>query len=202
MSTADGHDGAPSAISNDDQRPSGVTAARVIVAALTVAGMAAVTRAHWSDPAVAVALAVLVGIAGWLAIIDFEIRRLPNKIVGPLAAVVTAVVVLAGLLSEDPGRSAKAVLLGLAALGFFLIGNLIGGMGMGDVKYAYPIGTTLGWYGAQPLISAALVTVVAGGLAAVFVLASGKGRRYRLAYGPFMSLGLVAGLLVAATPSL
>lgn len=200
MSTADGHDGAASAISSDDQHPSGVTPARVIVAALTVAGMAAVASAHWPDPAVAVALAVLVGIAGWLAIIDFEIRRLPNKIVGPLAAVVTAVVVLAGLLSEDPGRSAQAVLLGLAALGFFLIGNLIGGMGMGDVKYAYPIGTTLGWYGTQPLISAALVTVVAGGLAAVVVLASGKGRRYRLAYGPFMSLGLVAGLLVAATP--
>lgn len=159
--------------------------------------MVMVAYAHWSDPIAALALAGLVGVAGCLSMIDFEHHRLPNRIVGPLAAAVTLAVVLSGLLDDDISRSGRAMLFGLAAAGFFLVGNLVGGMGMGDVKYAYPLGTTLGWFGVQALTTALLVTVLIGGLAAVVVLLSGRGRHYRLPYGPFMSVGLVAGLLAA-----
>jgi len=169
-----------------------------VVAGITVVAMLVVTVVHWSDPVIALALTGLVAVAGWLSLTDIEQRRLPNRIVGPLAAAVTVGVILAGVLGSDLDRSGRAMLFGLAAAGFFLVGNLVGGMGMGDVKYAYPIGATLGWYGLEPLLNALLITVVIGGLAAVAVLASGKGRRYRLPYGPFMSLGLVAGLLTAA----
>ena len=160
--------------------------------------MTTVAIVHWSNPISALLLAGLVAVSGWLAVTDIEVRRLPNVIVGPLAAAVTIAVVLAGLVGDDLGRSGRALLFGLGAATFFLIGNLLGGMGMGDVKYAYPLGTTLGWFGLQPVINAAFITVLIGGLAALFVLASGRGRRYRLPYGPFMSAGLVMGLLSAS----
>jgi len=174
---------------------------RFVIAGITVVATIAVAIVHWSYPVSALLLAGLVAVSGWLAVIDFEERRLPNVIVGPLAAAVTVAVVLAGFVNNDLERSGRSLLFGLAAATFFLIGNLLGGMGMGDVKYAFPLGATLGWFGLQPLINAAFFTVLIGGLAAVYVLASGKGRRYRLPYGPFMSAGLVVGLL-SATPGL
>jgi len=177
------------------ERPAGF--ARPAIAGITVVSMIAVANVHWSNPVSALLLAGLVAVSGWLAVIDFEVRRLPNIIVGPLAAAVTFAVVLAGFVNNDIGRSGRALLFGLAAAIFFLVGNLLGGMGMGDVKYAYPLGATLGWFGRQAVLNAAFTTVLIGGLAAVAVLALGKGRRYRLPYGPFMSAGLVVGLLTA-----
>ena len=99
---------------------------------------------------------------------------------------------------EDLARSGRALLFGLAAAGVLLIGNLVGGMGMGDVKYAFPLGATLGWFGSEPVVTWAFVTAAVGGIAGLAVIVSGQGRRYRIPYGPFMTIGLFAGLLSAA----
>jgi len=164
-----------------------------LVAAVVVA------VAHRENPLAAVALGVLVVIAGWLSAIDLKEHRLPNRIVGPLAGAVLLAVVSAGIWNADLARSGRALLFGLGAAAVLLVGNLVGGIGMGDVKYAFPLWATLGWFGADAVVMAALVTAAAGGLAAIVVLLSGRGRQYRLPYGPFMSIGLVAGLLQAAT---
>ena len=165
---------------------------------MSAVAIVVVTRAHWDSPLVAACLAVLIAVCGWLSVIDYEEHRLPNRIVGPLAAAVTVAVVAGGLLTGDPARTSRALLFGLAAAAFLLLGNLIGGLGMGDVKYAFPLATALGWFGIEPVLTWAFITAVVGGVAGLAVILFGQGRRHRIPYGPFMTIGLFAGLLAAA----
>ncbi len=136
--------------------------------------------------------------ATWLSVIDLRIHRLPNPIVGTLAAAVLIWVLGAGLVVGDISRSTTAIAFGMGAVTVFFMANLLGGMGMGDVKYVFPLVTTLGWFGWLAVASAAVATALTGALAATVALAVGRGRKYRLPYGPFMSIGLVAGLLRVA----
>lgn len=170
--------------------------AAVIV--IGVAGAAAVWFGHRSSPVTAVALVVMVAISTWLAVIDFRLHRLPNRIVGPLALAATITVAIGAWVTDDWNRALTAIGLGVALAGLLLGANLTGGLGMGDVKYGYPVGVTVGWFGFDPLIVTVLATTVAGAVFAVAMLVAGRGRSHRLAYGPFMALGTIVGLLTAA----
>ncbi len=65
-------------------------------------------------------------------------------------------------------------------------------LGGGDVKLA----ALAGALGYPHLALVALLTVLSGGAAAVILLGAGLvGRRSRLAYGPFIAIGGIAGLL-------
>lgn len=171
---------------------------RAAIIGLSAVAVVVVARAHWPNPVVAIGLAAMAAVCGRLAVIDFDEHRLPNRIVGPLAVAVAVAVISGGLWTEDLARSGRALLFGLAAAGFLLIGNLIGGLGMGDVKYAFPLATALGWFGSEPVLTWAFVTVAIGGLAGLAAILSGQGRRYRIPYGPFMTIGFFAGILSAA----
>lgn len=157
-----------------------------------------VVYGHRAAPVAAVGLGVLVVVATWLSVIDLRIHRLPNPIVGALAVAVVLSVLIAGLVVGDIGRSSEAIAFGMGAVAIFFMANLLGGMGMGDVKYVFPLVTTLGWFGWLAVASAAVATALTGAVAATVALATGRGRKYRLPYGPFMSIGLVAGLLRVA----
>ena len=171
---------------------------RAAIIGMTFVAVLVVARAHWENPVVAVGLAAMVAVCGWLSVIDFDEHRLPNRIVGPLAVAVAVAVIAGGMWTGDPTRSGRALLFGLAAAGFLLIGNLIGGLGMGDVKYAFPLAAALGWFGSEPVLTWAFVTAAVGGLAGFTVIVTGQGRRYRIPYGPFMTIGFFAGVLSAA----
>lgn len=160
------------------------------------ASVVAVGWVHRSTPVGAAGLMAVVAVSAWLAAIDFREHRLPNRIVGPLALAVTIGVLVAGAIADDPGRAGRAIGFGLALSAVLLAVNVIDALGMGDVKYGYPMATAVGWFGWNALAVAILVMTVGGGLVAVAALMSGKGRRHRLSYGPYMALGLVAGLLV------
>ncbi len=190
-----------SAIPSDSTTAAGDTEpslVRAAILAMSAVAVIVVVLAHRDNPVVAVGLGAIVAVCGWLSAIDYEQHRLPNRIVGPLAVAVTVAVVAGGLWSEDLARSGRALLFGLVAAAFLLLGNLIGGLGMGDVKYAFPLATTLGWFGVEPVLTWAFVTAAVGGLAGFAAIVSGQGRRYRIPYGPFMTVGLFAGLLSAA----
>lgn len=171
---------------------------RATIIGMTFVAVLVVTRAYWEKPLLAVGLAAMVAVCGWLSVIDFDEHRLPNRIVGPLAVAVAVAVIAGGLWAGDPARSGRALLFGLAAAGFLLIGNLIGGLGMGDVKYAFPLAASLGWFGSEPVLTWAFVTAAVGGLAGFAVIVTGQGRRHRIPYGPFMTIGFLAGVLAAA----
>ena len=63
------------------------------------------------------------------------------------------------------------------------------GMGMGDVKLSALIGSVMGAFGLRAVLEAAVVGFLAGGVAAIAMLAAGRGRKATLPFGPFLALG-------------
>lgn len=169
-----------------------------VVIAVGVTLAAVVAASHRSSPLAAAGLFVVVLVSTWLSVVDFREHRLPNRIVGPLAVAVTGGLALAAWSAGDLRRGLYAVVAGAALAGFLLLLSIVGDLGMGDVKFGYPIGAVLGWFGWNAVLLAVLVTTVGGALVGVALLVSGKGATYRLSYGPYMALGLAAGLLYAA----
>ena len=162
-----------------------------LVEAATAALFVAVVLARHDDGAQLVLGLVLVAVLVALALIDLDVRLLPNRIL--LAAAVVALG-LGALL--DPSGEVQRLLAGLLAGGFLLLAALAfpRGMGLGDVKLAAVLGLFLG-------------RDVAAALA--FALARGRARRHRdhapqgiaegrkeaVAFGPFLALGGVFALL-------
>jgi leader peptidase (prepilin peptidase) / N-methyltransferase len=125
-----------------------------------------------------------------LAVIDLELRLLPNAIVGPAA--------LAGLVLSILANPAVWWIYPLSALavaGALLVLALAipGGMGMGDVKMGSMLGAFLGPYAALAVFLGAVIGAVSGGL----LMAFGKvQRRSHLPFGLFMAIGGVISLFV------
>jgi leader peptidase (prepilin peptidase)/N-methyltransferase len=166
----------------------------------------------WKYPAVEVATAVLVsacflrfGLSGEalvgalfccalvaITVTDFERRIIPNRIVLPCAAVVVAANTA---LRPSPewaiAAFGAALFLFLAALAY------PGGMGMGDVKLALLLGATLG-----RTVPVALMTGMVAALVPSFVILARhgrKGRKMRIAFGPFLALGGIVALFAGGT---
>jgi leader peptidase (prepilin peptidase)/N-methyltransferase len=126
-----------------------------------------------------------------IAVIDIDVKRIPNALTAPAA--VLAIVIGALLAPHDlPEQIAGGA---AAALVFFLIAALNSkGMGMGDVKLVGVLGLYLGRAVAPAIFIALILGIVVG----VAVVASqgmsvSQGRKTRIPFGPF----LVAGALIA-----
>lgn len=139
-------------------------------------------------------LAGVVAVSGWLSWIDFHTHRLPNRIVGPLALGVAIWILALGLADGALDRALGALLWGCAGCGVFFVLHLTAGLGMGDVKYAWPVTATLGWFGWSAVRIGLLTLLVTGAVVGVAAVARGRGTDHRVAYGPCMAVGLVAGI--------
>ena len=141
----------------------------------------------------------LLGIGGWLTIVDVRTHRLPNRIVLPTLVALLALAVIDALLTRESGPLTGA-LLGLLALGgFYALLRLVSrsGMGGGDVKLAAVIGFLLGWHGGEALVIGAASAFVLGSLfALVLILLRRADGATRIAFGPWMIAGAVLGVLV------
>lgn len=131
--------------------------------------------------------------AGWavaLSVVDIREHRLPNPMV--LASVTGAFVIAAvgSFAQDDWWVLARALGACLAAVAVFAIAHVVGGMGMGDVKYAASTGLVLGtigwsavWWGHF------LGFVLAGLVVAVGLITRTLHRRSKIPFGPFMAAG-------------
>lgn len=151
----------------------------------------------WSLPAFWYLAAVSVA----LALIDLDVRRLPDAIVLPSYPVALA---LLGLASWAPGSDAggdafvRAVLGCLAVGGAYLVIFLVhpAGMGLGDVKLAGVLGLYLGWVGWSAVLVGWFAGFLLGGLFAVVLLARRRaGRKTAIPFGPFLIAGAWVGLV-------
>ncbi len=140
-----------------------------------------------------------VGLA--LALIDVDVKRLPDKLTLPSYPAAIVLLGLAALLGSDSGSLLRALLGGAAmyAVYFALCFAYPAGMGFGDVKLAGVLGLYTGWLGwgvwAVGLFSGFLL----GGVFGLAVAALGRGgRKTKLPYGPFMLLGVLLAVLVGA----
>jgi len=80
---------------------------------------------------------------------------------------------------------------------FYLAIALIsrGGMGMGDVKLAAPIGWVSGYFGLNTVLNSSFAAFLLGSLVGVGLMAFGKaGRKSAIPFGPFMLIGQLIGI--------
>jgi leader peptidase (prepilin peptidase)/N-methyltransferase len=137
--------------------------------------------------------------------IDLDHRIIPNRLTHPLAA--WALVVVTGLAagSGDWGRWRLAMVVGfgvsLGLLAVSLLYELVRGqpgIGMGDVKWALPIGVTVGWLGLGTVLTWLYATMAVSLVALLALVVTGRARSAtRVPYGPFLAGGVVLALLVA-----
>lgn len=154
-----------------------------------------VQDAAWAIPAYLYLAAI--GVA--LALIDLDVKKLPNSIVLPAYPVVAALLALGSWGSDDWFALIRAVIGGVA-LWVFYFGLLLvkqGAMGFGDVKLAGILGAYLGWLGWGDLAVGAFAAFFVGGLVSVgLLLAKKAGRRTAIPFGPWMLIGAAIGIAV------
>lgn len=135
-----------------------------------------------------------VGIA--LALIDLDVRRLPDVIVLPSYPVLAALLLIGG-----DGDALLRALIGAAILGafFFIVWFVApGGMGFGDVKLAGLVGGMTAYLTWGTFLVGAFMGFLLGAVAGVLLMAGGKaGRKSAVPFGPFMILGAWTAILGA-----
>jgi leader peptidase (prepilin peptidase)/N-methyltransferase len=137
-----------------------------------------------------------VGVA--LAVIDLDVRRLPNAIVLPSYAVASVLLAMSSVVDATWTAYLRA-LAGMATL--FLLYFVLalahpGGMGFGDVKLAGVLGLYLGWLGWAEVAVGTFLGFLLGGAAGVLLIVLGRAtRRSAIPFGPFMLAGALAAVL-------
>ena len=127
-----------------------------------------------------------------LSIIDFKSHRLPNQLVGWFVTVEILILGIAGWMASDFARFGTALgIAGVTTIVYLLLYLVSrGSLGMGDVKFAFPLGLCVGWYSANQWLVAIFVSFLIAGLVAVIGLVTKRmTRKSRLAFGPYMFLG-------------
>lgn len=134
-----------------------------------------------------------VGIA--LAMIDLDLRRLPNALILPSYPVVGVLLAASAAWQGDWWALARAGIGAVALFGFFLVVAWAypPGMGMGDVKLAGLLGGVLAFLSWSALVIGAFAGFALGAVVGVAVMVARRDRRAGVPFGPFM----VAGGLVA-----
>jgi leader peptidase (prepilin peptidase)/N-methyltransferase len=171
-----------------------ISARYPVVEAVTAALYVAVVAVKLDD-ALQVALGLaLVTFLVPIAVIDLDLKRIPNALTGPAAVVA---VVLGAII--EPSYLPEQLIAGAAALSFFFLPALIHqkGMGMGDVKLAGVLGLYLGRAVAPALFFALILGVVVGA-AIIAMKGVSEGRRTKVPFGPFMAVGALIAFFVGS----
>lgn len=138
-----------------------------------------------------------------LAAMDFDVHRLPDRIMWPTMGALGGGLMLTALVGGGFDNLGRALLSALAAGAFYLLIALVSlargslALGLGDVKLSVVLGGALGWFGWPEMVSGIYAGFLVGGL---FGLALLVGRRVswkgHFAYGPPMMVGALLGLLL------
>ena len=128
-----------------------------------------------------------IGVA--LAMIDLDVRRLPNAIVLPSYPVLAALLTLAAAIQHDWWSLARAAIGAAALFAFYLLLALIHprGMQFGDVKLSGLLGAVLGYLSWGILIVGAFGGFLLGAVAGLAIIAARRGStKTAVPFGPFM----------------
>ncbi len=166
-----------------------VTTAAVFVAVSLSIGL------RWILGAYLFFAAVLVALSG----IDIDTRKIPNAVLYPSWAVSILLISVGAALDGDLSRMVWAAV--GAALGFavlFVIWFVApGGMGYGDVRLAGYIGLHLGFLSLGHVAVGLFLGFLAGALGgAAVLLVTGRHRRTKIPFGPFLAMGAITAVIV------
>ncbi len=162
--------------------------------AVAFAGVAAWKGWSWEVPGLLYLAAI--GIA--LAVIDYDVHRLPNAIVLPSYPVAAALLVVAAFGEGVPGALVGAAIGGVSMYVFYFVLMFIypSGMGFGDVKLGGVLGLYLGWYGWEEAVVGGFAAFILGAVIGVgAMLFGGATRKSMIPFGPFMLVGAWLGLI-------
>ncbi|WP_235008690.1 prepilin peptidase [Arthrobacter sp. SLBN-122] len=168
--------------------------AQIATAALT--GLACVAFAvHFGIASSLPAFLYLAVLGVQLARIDVALHLLPNPLVLMLLAGGLLLLFVPEIFSRQSDNLLRAALGAVILFAAYLILGLIspGGIGMGDVKLAAPVGLYLGYLGWTHLLYGSLLGFILNGVVTALIL-SKKGRKKaaEVAHGPSMLGALVA----------
>lgn len=135
-----------------------------------------------------------------LTVIDIEHQLLPNRVVFPAIAAGFAGLAVAAIASGEPERLNDAVIGAFVFGGFMFLVSFIypAGMGGGDVKLSFLLGAFLGYVGSigATVVGAFLAFVFGSVVGIVAMRVSGRGRKMKIPFGPFLALGTVVAVFV------
>jgi leader peptidase (prepilin peptidase)/N-methyltransferase len=124
-----------------------------------------------------------------LAMIDIDVKRLPDKIVLPSYAVVAMLLIVASIGGHDWWPLARAAI-GAAALFAFYFAIAFAypaGMGLGDVKLAGVLGALMGYLSWSAPIVATFGAFLLGAVVGIVLMVTNRGgRKTAIPFGPFM----------------
>lgn len=146
-------------------------------------------------------LVILVCYGSWLSVIDIRSHRLPNKLVATMTVLLILVQLALAITYSQLNRLSLALLTALATtLAYlFLYAASRGSLGMGDVKFAFPLGLVIGWYSPKQWLMAMFLTFALAGVVALIGIAIRRTTwKSQLALGPYMFLATV---IVCAIPN-
>jgi leader peptidase (prepilin peptidase)/N-methyltransferase len=138
-----------------------------------------------------------------LALIDYDVKRLPDKLTYPAVGVLVVAFAADAVSSGHWTPFARSVEGGAALLAFYwstrILGALLLGktaMGLGDVKLSASLGLALGWLSWGALAVGAFAGFVVGAVGGVALIVSGRGKlASRIPFGPYMLVGGLVGIL-------
>lgn len=163
------------------------------------AGLFAATAARFGASYALPAYLVLA--AGLLALsaIDIEHKLLPNRIVYPTGYAVGLLLFLAALAEAEPRRIGWAVIGAAGSFAAFFLIHFVSpqGMAFGDVRLSFVLGMAVGWLGLSlvPLFLF-LSFLIAAVVGIAYGVASRKGLKAAIPFGPFLALGAEVALFV------
>jgi leader peptidase (prepilin peptidase)/N-methyltransferase len=135
-------------------------------------------------------LLILFSIIIVLTFIDIDFQLLPNNLL-----IISLIPIILFIILQHPNNLIDHIVGGITMLAIFLIIGYLGklvykvdSMGMGDVKYAALIGIFLGWK--LGLLSFVISFFSAALLIAAMSIIKKFNRKQRLAFGPFLSIGI------------
>lgn len=135
-----------------------------------------------------------------LALIDLEVRRLPDRLVLPSYPILAVLFAGAAWWRGDWPTLLRAVLGAAALFAFYFAVAFIhpAGMGFGDVKLAGLVGGVLAWLSWPTLAIGAFAGFLLGAIVGVALIAAGRaGRKTPVPFGPFMVAGALLAVFVA-----
>ncbi len=134
-------------------------------------------------------LVVFIGFGTRLSVIDLKVHRLPNQLVAWFTATQIATLIALSLDDINYLKLPVLVAVGTSAIYLILFALSRGSLGMGDVKFAFPLGLTVGWYAPDLWLMAIFGTFLSAGVVAlVGIIAKRMNRQSKLALGPYLFL--------------
>lgn len=137
-----------------------------------------------------------------LALIDIDTYRLPNTIVATTTLALLALLGAAAISRTDYQPLIRALIGGLALAAIYLTLRVLwkGGMGLGDVKLAIPLGAAMAWLSWGAYVTGAFAAFLYGGIFGILILAMRKGgMKSAIPFGPWMILGAWTGIFFGDT---